>query len=75
MHVHVTWTTRISMKFIKKTSVALPLKNKINVNCYFLYCVLTKHLRVLKKTIKRVRAFPMELEFERVGFEVRVKPE
>ena len=34
-----------------------------------------KHLWILKKTFKRVPAFPMELEFERVGFEERGKPE
>ena len=39
-----------------------------------LFCVLTKHLWVLKKTVKRVRAFPMELEFELAnGFEERGK--
>ena len=66
--------TNIDEVYKKQASRSLQ-KNKINVNCYFLSCILTEHLWVLKKTFKRVRAFPMELEFERFGFEEREKPE
>ena len=58
----------------KQASSALSKnKNKCKL-LLILFCVLTKHLWVLKKTVKRVRAFPMELEFELAnGFEERGK--
>ena len=36
--------------------------------CNFAICLSTKHLRVLKTSLKRVRAFQVELEFVNVGF-------
>ena len=44
------------------------IREKMEIICNFLFCVFKKHLWVLKKTIKRARAFPMELQFELVSF-------
>ena len=38
-------------------------------------CLPTTHLGVLENSLKRVRAFQIELEFRSVGFEERGKPE
>ena len=37
-------------------------------DCNFVICLPTQHLGVLKNSLKRVRAFQIEFEFESVGF-------
>ena len=59
----VTMTTTTTKKKDKKTVLK---------KLYIKICLATDYLGVLVNSLKRVRAFQMELEFGSVGFQVQV---